>query len=261
MSKLRAVVVAMLFTATCWAVDLPDSYDKAAALGDAQEKAPATKAYFSKVLMPYFAGNYASVLKSCFSSVKRPDASAFSFVAAISSDGHVIRIYNNRETNIFACLRESLKDEVFPNPPVSPYYLHVDMSFNDDPPHQRVARLSPPLTVATKQNSSRSDCWHAESSTSIPRKDEMKEVESPELREPPLIEKNVEWGTSSRLFPLRLFSRIPSEKAVRLPLWAVWVVGDFDREVADDALEFAGGSEIDRLVDVVRRRMIAHVQP
>ena len=151
--------------------------------------------------MPYFAGNYASVLKSCFSSVKRPDASAFSFVAAISSDGHVIRIYNNRETNIFACLRESLKDEVFPNPPVSPYYLHVDMSFNDDPPHQRVARLSPPLTVATKQNSSRSDCWHAESSTSIPRKDEMKEVDSPELREPPLIEKNVEWAPRRDYFP------------------------------------------------------------
>jgi hypothetical protein len=46
-------------------------------------------------------------------------------------------------------MRESLKKDVFPIPPVSPYYLHIDMKFSDDlePPQNRSAKDAPPLIV------------------------------------------------------------------------------------------------------------------
>ena len=63
-----------------------------------------------------------------------------------------MHIYNDHEANIFLCLRESLKKDVFPNPPVSPYYLHIDMTFTDkaEPPKQRSSEGAPPLIVEPK---------------------------------------------------------------------------------------------------------------
>jgi hypothetical protein len=144
--------------AYCWLVtfvsvpavaeDLVTSFEEAAARGEALEKAPATKEYFSKILMPYFGQRYSKVLQSCFATVTNPDNASFSFVAAFGSDGRTMRIYRDRETNIFHCLNDSLAKETFPAPPVVPYYLHIAMKFTDDPSPARVATESaPPLVL------------------------------------------------------------------------------------------------------------------
>jgi len=41
-----------------------------------------------------------------------------------------MRLYTDHETNIFACVRQTLQKDEFPNPPFSPYYMHVSMSFS-----------------------------------------------------------------------------------------------------------------------------------
>ncbi len=127
---------------------LATSYQQAAALADAQERAIATRDYFKDVLLPYYGKNYRPVLQSCFTKVTRPDGAPFSFVAAIGADGRTMQMYNDHDTNIFLCLRESIKEGVFPNPPVSPYYLHIDMKFSDEPaPREGSGDAAPPLIV------------------------------------------------------------------------------------------------------------------
>ncbi len=108
---------------------MADSFKKAAALGDVQEKAPTTRAYFEHDLLPYYEKTYGPVFQSCFASTNQPDPEAFAFVAAIGGDGRVVRVYTNHETNILACVRKTLEKDAFPKPPVSPYYLHIDMHF------------------------------------------------------------------------------------------------------------------------------------
>jgi hypothetical protein len=48
---------------------------------------------------------------------------------AIGTDGRVLRLYTDHETNIFACVRQTLQQEEFPHPPFAAYYMHVLMNF------------------------------------------------------------------------------------------------------------------------------------
>jgi hypothetical protein len=112
--------------------DWPCSFEEAAALAEAQEQAVSTKEYFAGVLLPYYPEKYGPVLQSCFAKVPKPSNPSFAFVVAVGADGRVIRLYNNRETNIFLCIRGVLEREVFPTPPVVPYYLHIEMKFTDE---------------------------------------------------------------------------------------------------------------------------------
>jgi hypothetical protein len=141
---LSLVLIAAISAA---ASDLPSSFRDVVARAEAQEKAPATKRYFSTVLLPYYGQKYAPVLQSCFATVATPDNSPFSFVAAFGSEGKVLRIYADHETNIYTCLCDALKKEVFPAPPQSPYYLHIDMQFTDPPPPNASGEPAPPLIV------------------------------------------------------------------------------------------------------------------
>jgi hypothetical protein len=109
--------------------DLATSFKQAAALGDAQEKERATQAYIHLDLMPYYQKKYSPVFQSCLASTSHADTSPFSFVAAIGKDGRVLRLYVDHETNIYTCARQTLQKEEFPHPPLSPYYLHISMSF------------------------------------------------------------------------------------------------------------------------------------
>lgn len=108
---------------------LPDSLSEAKKLGDKQEKAAATRDYHNKHLMPYFGNKYAGILKRCFDTISKPDDRAFTFVVAINSDGIVLRIYRDLETNIFQCMTDSLIKDQFPKPPVAPYFLNIEMKF------------------------------------------------------------------------------------------------------------------------------------
>lgn len=137
-----------LFPAAARAADLANSFQEAAARGDAQERAAATKEYFAKTLMPYYGKTYAPVLQSCFTKVPNPDSSRFSFVVAIGADGQVVRLYRDRETNIFKCMRATLEKDLFPGPPVSPYYLHIQMEFSGgDAAQDHSNEDSPPLVL------------------------------------------------------------------------------------------------------------------
>jgi hypothetical protein len=108
--------------------ELASSFKQAAALGDAQDKEPAAQAYVQRDLKPYYEKKYSPVFQSCLAT-DHPDSSPFSFVAAIGKDGCVLRLYIDHETAIFACVRQTLQQDEFPHPPLSPYYMHVSMSF------------------------------------------------------------------------------------------------------------------------------------
>ena len=105
------------------------SFDQAAALGDEQDKNPATQEYVERDLKPYYVHKYGPIFNSCLASTDHPDKSPFSFIAAIGKDGRVGQVYVNHETNVFACVRLTLEKDEFPHPPVSPYFMHMSMSF------------------------------------------------------------------------------------------------------------------------------------
>ena len=129
MKKLYAIVFVCLLTTSSMAGDLASSFKQAVALGDAQDKDRATRIYGQIDLMPYYQQKYSPVFQSCLKSTEQPDTSPFSFVVAIGSDGRVMRLYTDHETNIFACVRQTLQKDEFPHPPFAPYYMHVSMSF------------------------------------------------------------------------------------------------------------------------------------
>lgn len=129
MKRLYTIVFISLLTTSGCAGGLASSFKQAAALEDAQEKEPAAQAYIQRDLTPYYQKKYSPVFQSCLASTDHPDTSPFSFVVAIGKDGHVLRLYIDHETNIFACVRQTLQQDEFPHPPLSPYYMHVSMSF------------------------------------------------------------------------------------------------------------------------------------
>jgi hypothetical protein len=148
MRLVKSALIVCLLTLFSMGSNLASSYKEAAAIADRQERASKTRDYYRKTLLPYYGQKYAPVLKECFASVPRPENAPFSFVAALGADGRVMRLYESNETNIYSCLREVLKKDVFPKPPVSPYYLRVDMQFtDDDTTNQRPGDASPPLVV------------------------------------------------------------------------------------------------------------------
>ncbi len=108
---------------------LPATLNEAMTLGNQQEIAEATRDYHRATLMPYFGNKYASVFKHCFDTISKPDDRAFTFVVAIDSNGRVLRVYRNLETNIFQCVNDKLIKDRFPKPPVAPYFLSIEMKF------------------------------------------------------------------------------------------------------------------------------------
>jgi hypothetical protein len=87
---------------------LASSFKQAAALADAQDKERAAQAYIHLDLKPYYEKKYSLVFQSCLASTDHPDTSPLSFVAAIGKDGRVLRLYIDHETNIFACVWQTL---------------------------------------------------------------------------------------------------------------------------------------------------------
>jgi hypothetical protein len=130
-----------------FADDFPGTFQQARTLAEAQEQAAATKGYFAGVLLPYYAEKYGPVLQSCFANVRNPSSQSFAFVVAIGADGRMVRLYNDHQTNVFLCLRSALQRELFPMPPVVPYYLHIEMQFTDEAPSRQSQKKTPPLVL------------------------------------------------------------------------------------------------------------------
>jgi predicted small secreted protein len=129
MKRLCATVLISILTTTVSASELAGSFKQAADLAEAQDKIDAAIIYEHRELTPYYQKKYSPVYQACLKSVENGDTSAFSFVAAIGKHGEVLRLYVDHETNIYACVRETLHKDKFPQPPFSPYYMHISMSF------------------------------------------------------------------------------------------------------------------------------------
>ena len=130
MKKFGAIVLVSLLATTGRASDLARTFDEAVALAENQNKDRASRSYDSLDFKPYYEQKYGPLFVSCLKSTEQPDTSAFSFVVAIAQDGRVLRLYVDRETNMFACAKKTLKDDKFPSPPHAPYYSHISMSFS-----------------------------------------------------------------------------------------------------------------------------------
>jgi hypothetical protein len=130
MKKLYAIVLISLLTTAVSADDLAISFKQAAALAETQNKERATRVYEALDLKDYYQQKYSPVFLSCLKSTDHRDTSPFSFVVAIGKDGRVLRLYVDHETNIFACVRQTLQQDKFPAPPHPPYYMHISMGFS-----------------------------------------------------------------------------------------------------------------------------------
>lgn len=108
---------------------LAGSYVEAQELGRRDESAEATRDYHRNVLLPEFSQRYRAHFKECTSSVPQPESTPFSFVAAIGADGRVLRLWSDRSTNVFQCVRGKLLFDRFTPPPRAPFYLYIHMRF------------------------------------------------------------------------------------------------------------------------------------
>ncbi|MBC8119433.1 MAG: hypothetical protein H7X75_07665 [Burkholderiaceae bacterium] len=109
--------------------DLASSYVEAQEFGRRDEKDPATLEYHRSVLLPAFSASYRANLRDCQASLPQPDPSPFSFVAAIDSQGNVLRLWSDRTPVVYSCLRGKMLFERFPPPPHAPFYLYIHMRY------------------------------------------------------------------------------------------------------------------------------------
>jgi hypothetical protein len=108
---------------------LADSYAQAQELGRRDESDPATLDYHRNVLLPEFSARYRALLRDCQATLAQPDPTPFSFVAAIGTDGSVLRLWSDRSPPVYACLRGRLAFERFSPPPRAPFHLYIHMRY------------------------------------------------------------------------------------------------------------------------------------
>lgn len=130
MKTLSIVLLISFLTASVQSAELAGSYKQAAAMADAQDKHDRASRIYAQIdLNDYYQQKYLPMFQSCLKSTDHPDMSTFSFVIAIGTDGRVLRIYVDHETNMFACVRPTLEKDEFPHPPSAPHYMHITMNF------------------------------------------------------------------------------------------------------------------------------------
>ena len=108
---------------------LATSYSEAQERGRRDESDPLTTDYHRDVLLPEFSARYRSLLRDCQAALPQPDQTPFSFVAAIGSQGEVLRVWSDRSPPVYSCLRGRLLFERFTPPPRAPFYLYIHMRF------------------------------------------------------------------------------------------------------------------------------------
>jgi len=112
---------------------LAGSYVEAQELGRRDEADEATRDYHRTVLLPQFSQIYRAHLRECTASVPQPESTPFSFVAALGADGRVLRVWSDRSTNVYQCVRGRLLFDRFSAPPRAPFYLYIHMRFVSPP--------------------------------------------------------------------------------------------------------------------------------
>ena len=130
MKTLYSIAFIFLLTTSGMAGNLASSFKEAVALAKTEDKDRATRIYSEIDLKDYYQQKYFPVFQSCLKSIEHPGTSTFEFVMAIGTDGRVLRLYTDHETNVLACVRPTLLKDEFPHPPVAPYYQHITMNFS-----------------------------------------------------------------------------------------------------------------------------------
>jgi len=108
MKMVYSIALMFLLTTSSMAGDLASSFKEAAALAKTEDKDRATRIYAEIDLRDYYQQKYMPVFQSCLKSTEPPDPSTFSFVVAIGTNGRVLRLYADHETNMLACIRPTL---------------------------------------------------------------------------------------------------------------------------------------------------------
>lgn len=127
---LAGFLVIVGVTATAFAMEpLAESYLQAQQFGRRDESDAATVDFHRTVLLPQFSERYRALLKTCQSALPEPDQTPFSFVAAIGSQGEVLRLWSDRSPPVYSCVRGRLLFERFSPPPRAPFYLYIHMRF------------------------------------------------------------------------------------------------------------------------------------
>jgi len=129
LALLSAAVVPALHAQGPAADGLAGSYVEAQELGRRDESDEVTREYHRNVLLPQFSQTYRVHFRDCASSVPQAESTPFSFVAAIGADGRVLRVWSDRSTNVYQCVRGRLLFDRFPAPPRAPFYLYIHMRF------------------------------------------------------------------------------------------------------------------------------------
>ena len=128
---MKKIILFFFISTVTFACEGIKTYDEAKALADKIESSPTNKKHQFEVLVPHLESKYSNVLQTCFSEVAQPDNSLFNMVLVIEKAGTVEKIYRDRETNIGLCMFKELEHEKFPEPIISPYYLHIEMAFTE----------------------------------------------------------------------------------------------------------------------------------
>ena len=110
---------------------LAESYVQAQEFGRRDESDEATRAYHRDVLLPEFSQRYRAYFRECTASEQQPESTPFSFVVAIGDDGRVLRLWSDRSTNVYQCVRGRLLFDRFSAPPRAPFYLYIHMRFTN----------------------------------------------------------------------------------------------------------------------------------
>ena len=108
---------------------LAESYVEAQEFGRRDEKDPVTVDYHRNTLLPQFSARYRAHLRDCQATLAQPDQTPFSFVAALDSEGKVLRLWSDRSPPLYSCLRGRLLFERFAPPPRAPFYVYIHMRF------------------------------------------------------------------------------------------------------------------------------------
>jgi hypothetical protein len=138
-----SAVLTFVFASFSMAGDLPTSFKEAASSADAQnDDAHAVRDYLSDSLRPYYQKKYGPLFVSCLKSGNYSDVKRFEFIAVIGADGKVVRLFIDRESDLFSCVRETLEKDEFPRPPIAPFYWRVQMTF--DPEQSKLQISSTP---------------------------------------------------------------------------------------------------------------------
>jgi hypothetical protein len=126
-----AILISLAFSLPPLAAQTPlaESFVEAQELGRRDEKDPLTTDYHRTALLPQFSASYRAHLRECQAALPQPDQTPFSFVAAIDSEGKVLKLWSDRSPPVYACVRGRLLFDRFPPPPRAPFYLYIHMRF------------------------------------------------------------------------------------------------------------------------------------